>query len=209
MVNRYDLVTYVTQGGQIPATGFYPQGLSDALNANVRASDTYGAWYTETAEVSDVNENYTKDQVTAAQTLIDLGYAYTGSLEGGDLTFTDFPGIDFAFNNAGSNALVIQYVQETWNKFGISSTINTEAWATLQQKLKAGDAESARMGWIADFNDVVNFLEIFISAAATTTPSGRDLGDYTKATDVTKDAGMGPTGASTATRPGRTPLIPW
>ncbi len=192
LINRYDLVTYVTQGGQIPATGFYPQGLSDASNLNVREAEGYGSWYTDTATVSDVNEKYTKDQVTAAQTLIDLGYAYTGTLEAGDLTFTDFPGIEFAFNNAGANALVIQYVQETWNTFGLTSTINTEAWATLQQKLKAGDAEAARMGWIADFNDVVNFLEIFISDSGNNYPRlGRDLGDYTKATEVSKDAGVG------------------
>jgi oligopeptide transport system substrate-binding protein len=191
MINRYELVTYVTQAGQIPATGFYPQGLADALNPNVRAAEIYGSWYTGTNDVSAVNENYTADQAAAAQTLIDLGYAYTGTLEAGDLMFTDFPGIDFAFNNAGANALIIQYVQETWNKFGLASTINTEAWATLQMKLKAGDAEAARMGWIADFNDVVNFLEIFISDSGNNYPRlGRDLGEYTKATEVTQAAGM-------------------
>lgn len=192
MVDRYELVTYVTQAGQIPATGFYPSGLSDALNPNVREADIYGTWYTQTNEVSAENENYTADQVTAAKTLMDLGYAYTGSLETGDLMFTDFPGIEFAFNNAGANALIIQYVQETWNKFGLTSTINTEAWATLQAKLKAGNAEAARMGWIADFNDVVNFLEIFISDSGNNYPRlGRVIGDYTKASDVSKDAGMG------------------
>jgi ABC-type oligopeptide transport system substrate-binding subunit len=192
MVDRYELVTYVTQGGQIPATGFFPAGLSDALNADVRESDMYGSWYTATDDLSDVNENYTVDQVTAAQTLIDMGYSYTGSLETGDLTFSDVPSIEFAFNNAGANALIIQYVQETWNKFGIQSTINTEAWSTLQTKLKAGNAEAARMGWIADFNDVVNFLEIFISNSGNNYPRlGRDIGDYTKASDVTADAGIG------------------
>ena len=192
MVNRYDLVTFVTQAGQIPATGFYPKGLSDALNPDVRASSDYGTWYTGTSTPSTVNEKYTADQAEAAQTLIDLGYAYTGSLATGDLTFTDFPGIEFAFNNAGANALIIQYVQETWNKFGLQSTINTEAWATLQAKLKAGNAEAARMGWIADFNDVVNFLEIFISDSGNNYPRlGRVIGDYTKATEVTKDAGTG------------------
>ena len=192
MINREELVTYVTQAGEIPATGFYPKGLADASNADVRAAEGYGSWYTGTAEVSDVNENYTKDQVEAAQTLIDLGYAYTGSLETGDLMFTDFPGIEFAFNNAGANALIIQYVQESWNKFGLASTVNTEAWATLQAKLKAGNAEAARMAWVADFNDVVNFLEIFISDSGNNYPRlGRDLGEYTKATEVTKDAGKG------------------
>ena len=192
MIDRYELVTYVTQAGQIPATGFFPQGLADATNADVRHADGYGTWYTATDEASTVNENYTADQATAAQTLIDLGYAYTGSLETGDLTFTDFPGIEFAFNNSGANALIIQYVQETWNKFGLASAINTEAWATLQAKLKAGNAEAARMGWIADFNDVVNFLEIFISDSGNNYPRlGRDIGEYAKASDVTKDAGTG------------------
>jgi len=192
MPNRVELVEYVTKGGQAPATGFYPNGLGDGLNDNVRATEGYGAWYTDTDTESEINAAYTKDQATAAQTLIDLGYAYTGTIEGGDIKFTDVPSIEFAFNNSGANKLIIEYVQEIWNTFGISSTVNTEAWATLQDKLKKGDAEAARMGWIADFNDCVNFLEIFISGSGNNYPRvGRDLGDYTKATEVTKDAGMG------------------
>lgn len=192
MVNREELVNDVTQGGQVAATGFYPAGLKDGLNEDVRASETYGSWYTGTATPSSVNEAYTEDQVAAVQTLIDLGYAYEGTIEGGDIKFTDMPSIEFAFNNSGANALIMQYVQETWNKFGITATINTEAWATLQQKLKDGDAESARMGWIADFNDCVNFLEIFISASGNNYPRlGRDIGTYTRNTENTADAGVG------------------
>lgn len=192
MPNRQELVEYVTQGGQAPATGFYPNGLADGLNADVRATEGYGSWYTGTNTESEKNAAYTADQAEALQILIDLGYAHEGTVEEGNVKFTDFPNIDFAFNNAGANALIIQYVQEIWNSFGIPSTINTEAWATLQQKLKAGDAEAARMGWIADFNDCVNFLEIFISNSGNNYPRlGRELGDYAKATDVTKDAGMG------------------
>lgn len=192
MVNRDELVNYVTMGGQAPATGFYPNGLSDGLNGNVRAAEGYGTWYTGTNTPAAENEDYTEDQVAAANALIELGYAYTGSIENGDLTFTDFPSVEFAFNNSGANAAIIQYVQETWNRFGITATINQEAWATLQTKLKAGDAEAARMGWIADFNDCVNFLEIFICASGNNYPRlGRDIGDYTRASAVTKDAGIG------------------
>ncbi len=192
LINRYEVVTYVTKAGQVPATGFYPAGLADGLNADVRSAEGYGTWYAGTNELSDVNPDLTVDQVEALQTLIDLGYAYTGSIEGGDITFTDFPGLEFAFNNSGANALVIQYVQETWNRFGLSSTINTEAWATLQQKLKDGDGEAARMGWVSDFNDVVNFLEIFISASGNNYPRlGRDKGIYTRNSEVTADAGIG------------------
>ena len=193
MVNRQDLVDYVTMGGQAPATGFFPAGLSDGLNADVRSAEGYGKWYTGTATESDINPEYTVDQVEACKILMDLGYPYTGSLEGGDLKFTDFPSIEFAFNNSGANAAIIQYVQETWNRFGITGVTNQEAWATLQDKLKKGDAESARMGWIADFNDCVNFLEIFISNSGNNYPRlGRSIGDYTRNSEVTADAGIGP-----------------
>ena len=192
LINRYEVVTYVTKGGEVAATGFFPAGLADGLNSDVRAAEGYGVWYTGTNEFSDVNPDYTVDQVEALQTLVDLGYPYTGSIEGGDIVFTDFPSIEFAFNNSGNNALIIQYVQETWNQFGITGVVNQEAWATLQSKLKAGDAEAARMGWIADFNDVVNFLEIFISASGNNYPRlGREIGDYTRNSEVTADAGMG------------------
>ena len=192
LINRFEVVTYVTKGGEVPATGFFPDSLSDGLNNNVRTAEGYGSWYTGTNEFSDVNPDLTVDQVAALQTLIDLGYPYTGTIEGGDIQFTDFPSIEFAFNNSGNNALIIQYVQETWNRFGISGVVNQEAWATLQTKLKAGDAEAARMGWVADFNDVVNFLEIFISASGNNYPRlGRPIGDYTRNSEVTKDAGVG------------------
>ena len=192
LINRQEVVEYVTQGGQVPATGFFPKNLSDGLNADVRSAEGYGTWYTGTSTPSAENANYTEDQVAAVKTLMDLGYAYTGSIETGDIKFSDVPSIEFAFNNSGANAAIIQYVQEVWNTFGITATINTEAWATLQQKLKAGDAEAARMGWISDYNDVTNFLDIFISASGNNYPRlGREVGDYTRYSETTKDAGLG------------------
>ena len=86
----------------------------------------------------------------------------------------------------------MQYVQECWNSVGITATINTEAWATLQIKLGDGDAEASRMGWVADFNDCVNFLEIFVSNSGNNYPRlGQDVGEYTRYTENTADAGLG------------------
>ena len=193
MVNRQDLVDYVTMGGQVPATGFYPVALGDGANGVVRGEgQLYTEWYANTAVYSEEYPNYTLDQVEGAQILMDLGYTYTGSLADGNLTFTDVPVFEFAFNQNATNSAIVQYVQECWNVFGIQATINTEAWATLQTKLGNGDAEASRMGWVADFNDCVNFLEIFISASGNNYPRlGQDLGDYTRNTENTANAGMG------------------
>ena len=192
MVNRQDLVDYVTMGGQVPATGFYPVSLGDGANGVVRGEgQLYTEYYTGTATYSDEYPAYTVDQVEAAKIMMELGYSTTGSLETGDLKFTDVPGFEFAFNQNATNSAIVQYVQECWNTFGIQATINTEAWATLQTKLKAGDAEASRMGWVADFNDCVNFLEIFISNSGNNYPRlGQSVGDYTRYTENTKSAGL-------------------
>lgn len=192
LINRQDEVEYVTMGGEVPATGFFPQMLSDGYNENVREAPEYSTWYEGTATPSEENEMYTQDQVEAIKMLIDVGYSYTGSIEGGDIQFTDVPSFEFSFNQNATNSAIIQYVQECWNMVGITGVINTEAWATLQIKLGKGDAEAARMGWVADFNDCVNFLEIFISESGNNYPRlGQDVGEYTRYTENTKDAGLG------------------
>lgn len=192
LINRQDEVDYVTMGGEVPATGFFPQMLSDGYNENVREAPEYSTWYEGTATPSEENEMYTQDQVEAIKMLIDVGYSYTGSIEGGDIQFTDVPSFEFSFNQNATNSAIIQYVQECWNMVGITGVINTEAWATLQIKLGKGDAEAARMGWVADFNDCVNFLEIFISESGNNYPRlGQDVGEYTRYTENTKDAGLG------------------
>ena len=192
MVNRQELVDYVTMGGQVPATGFYPIGLGDG-NTDVSRGEgsIYSTWYTGTATYSAEYPTYTEDQVEGIKILMDLGYSYTGSLETGDIKFTDVPGFEFSFNQNATNSAIVQYVQECWNLIGVNATINTEAWATLQTKLKAGDAEASRMGWVADFNDCVNFLEIFISNSGNNYPRlGQSVGDYTRYTENTKSAGL-------------------
>ena len=192
MPNRQELVDYVTMGGQLPATGFFPDGLGDGAESVIRGEgERYSQWYTGTNTYSEEYPTYTEDQVEGIQILMDLGYSYTGSLEGGDIQFTDVPNIEFSFNNSGANAAIIQYVQGVWESIGVTATINQEAWATLQIKLGNGDAEAARMGWVADFDDVVNFLEIFISASGNNYPRlGQDIGDYTRNTEATATAGL-------------------
>lgn len=191
MINRQDEVDYVTMGGEIPATGFYPVKLADGLNTDVRSAEGYSTWYAGTASYNE-SDVYTDDMVEAIKILQDLGYSYTGTIEEGNVMFTDVPAFEFSFNQNATNSAIVQYVQECWNSVGITAVINTEAWATLQIKLGEGDAEASRMGWVADFNDCVNFLEIFISASGNNYPRlGQDLGTYTRYTETTKDAGMG------------------
>ena len=44
---------------------------------------------------------------------------------------------------------------------GVDVELNNEEWAVYLDSMGAGDFQVGRMGWLADFNDAINFLEIF------------------------------------------------
>src|SRR5699024_6244521 len=44
---------------------------------------------------------------------------------------------------------------------GVDVELNNEEWNVFLDSLSNGDYQIGRMGWNADFNDAVNFLEIF------------------------------------------------
>jgi ABC-type oligopeptide transport system substrate-binding subunit len=67
LINRQEVVEYVTKGGQVPATGFFPINLSDGLNADVRSAEGYSTWYTGTNTPSTENANYTRIRLQLAR----------------------------------------------------------------------------------------------------------------------------------------------
>src|SRR5699024_2649271 len=53
-------------------------------------------------------------------------------------------------------------IQEMWKKkLDVDVELNNEEWNVYLDSMSNGDYQIGRMGWIADFNDAVNFLEIF------------------------------------------------
>ncbi len=44
---------------------------------------------------------------------------------------------------------------------GVEVTLENSEWAVYIEKLHSLDYQVGRMGWIADFNDAINFLEMF------------------------------------------------
>jgi oligopeptide transport system substrate-binding protein len=210
LINRQEVVEYVTQGGQVPATGFFPKDLSDGLNSDVRSAEDYGTWYTGTNTPSAENANYTEDQVAAVKTLIDLGYTYTGSIETGDIVFSDVPSIVFAFNNSGANAAIIQYVQEVWNTFGITATINTEAWSTLQQKLKPATRKPrAWAGSLTTTMSPTSWTSLSARRATTTRAWAAMWAIIPVTARPRRMPASAPIGERTGIRPGPTPLMRW
>ena len=54
-----------------------------------------------------------------------------------------------------------QSMQQDLAAIGINMTINSEEWNTFLNDRKNGNFDFAREGWLADYNDPINMLEMW------------------------------------------------
>ena len=63
-------------------------------------------------------------------------------------------------------------------KLGISSQLDNSEWQVYIDKLKTGDYQIGRMGWVADFKDPYTFLEMFDTAKNGNNQTGWENAQY-------------------------------
>ena len=54
-------------------------------------------------------------------------------------------------------------LQQDFAVIGVNLTIETSDWNVFLNERKAGNYDVARNGWIADFNDPINMIEMWTS----------------------------------------------
>lgn len=74
-----------------------------------------------------------------------------------------FPTLDYIYNTLESHRAIAQVLQENWKRIGVELRIQNQEFKTLIDNRRAGNFDLARNGWIADFADPINFLELFQS----------------------------------------------
>ena len=73
-----------------------------------------------------------------------------------------FPVITYSTNDAGYHKSVAEYLQSEYERvLGITLKVETVEWASFTPMRRAGDYEMARNGWVMDYNDASNMLELF------------------------------------------------
>lgn len=75
-----------------------------------------------------------------------------------------FPKITYLYNTLEIHRSIAQVLQETWKReLGIVLELENQEFRTVIENRNQGNFMMARNGWIADFADPINFLEIFLS----------------------------------------------
>ncbi len=74
-----------------------------------------------------------------------------------------YPTIEYSTNDAGYHVPLAEYLQQTWGDLGITLTINKMEWSAFTAARRAGEYDVARNGWLMDYNDPSNMLDLFCS----------------------------------------------
>ena len=74
------------------------------------------------------------------------------------------PTFTIMYNTLDSHKYVAEYLQEAWkNNLGINVQLENLEWATFLEDRKSSRMELGRAGWIADYPDAQNFLDLLIT----------------------------------------------
>ena len=76
----------------------------------------------------------------------------------------------YIINDSSAHKLIAESIQQDLKAAGITITIETEDWNVFLQDRKDGNYDFAREGWVADYNDPINMLEMFTSDSGNNDP---------------------------------------
>ena len=157
-VDRENIVENVTQGGQVPATGFVASGILDSEGKDFAYGvSELGAIYNNLQEMYPDADLSTYDgKCELAKELYDAAVA--------DGSWDPNTTVVYNFNTSDTHKAIAEACGEDWQSvLGLNITLQNQEWATYTNGLGEHSFGVARLGWIADYNDPVTYLELLVT----------------------------------------------
>lgn len=158
LYDRNYIVEEIAQGGQVPASSFVAMGMTDADGSqfykNAGHNDGFDGYYDVSADAFEAN------CATAIETLKKY---YTFDEATG--MFTNFPTLTYLYNTSEGHKAIGEYLSSALAAVGITMNLENQEWNTFLNTRKAGDFSVARNGWLADYNDPISFLDMWVTSS--------------------------------------------
>ncbi|WP_028856466.1 peptide ABC transporter substrate-binding protein [Psychrilyobacter atlanticus] len=141
-IDREAIVNQITKAGQMPATGFVPNGLIDSKGNDFRAT------------AGDYDMSTTANIELARKYLAKAGYANGQGM----------PPVELMYNTSESHKAIAEAIQSMWKKnLGIEVTLANQEWAVFKTTRSMGNFQVMRSVWLGDYNDPMTFLDMWTS----------------------------------------------
>lgn len=74
------------------------------------------------------------------------------------------PQITYSTNDAGYHKVVAEYLQQAWAELGVDLKVDVVEWGSFTPMRRNGDYEISRNGWVGDYDDPSNMLDLLYSS---------------------------------------------
>lgn len=145
-IDRDYVAETLMQGTYTAATSFMGPGWVDTDGSDFQSNANNGEPYMDN---SDFEANVEK----AKQLLADAGYPNGEGI----------PQLTYSTNDIGYHKVVAEYLQQAWAEIGIDLKVETVEWASFTPMRRNGDYEISRNGWVGDYTDPSNMIELLYS----------------------------------------------
>lgn len=167
LIDREYIVETIGQTGQEVANTFVPAGMSDSNGGEFRQNtDSYTYPDEEAVGYFDPSyDAYEENLAKAIELLESAGYVFD---DAGMLSAETPLSFTYLTNEGAGNEAIGAAIQQDMAAIGATVEIQTQTWQVFLNERKAGNYDVCRQGWLADFDDPINMLEMW------TTESGNN-----------------------------------
>lgn len=157
LIDRQYIIDTVGQTGQKIATSFLPAGMADGNGGIFKDAAN---WQYPNGEDGYFAEE--PDVEKAIELLKSAGFEFDASNMLAASTPISF---EYLTNNTSGHIAIAECLQQDFAQIGVNMTIKSIDWAVFLNERKEGNFGIARNGWIADFNDPINMLEMWTTVS--------------------------------------------
>ena len=157
LIDRDYIVENIGQTGQVAANAYLPLGMADGNGGFFKTDAIEEGYYDPYA----INNDYEGTVAKAIELLEAAGYKF----EDGVLSSETPISIEYLTNQSSGHIAIAESMQQDFAAIGIEMTIQVQDWNVFLEERKQGNFDFAREGWIADFNDPINMLEMWTTVS--------------------------------------------